>query len=298
MRKQRKGSWITVALLSVFISVAAILFIQTKIVGFEVIGTVLLFFLAVGLLLTIITEMNKAKFLKIFRKAIEEAYGGRINMLKTQSHFRPVQAGSLVQNVLKEMLERARFINSRVSVVFHDDLIIVDPDMTLNEAISKWQKQIQKRTEKRQRSFQARKMNKEYEREAEEQQRKFEEVLFGAPAMEISDEEAWKEWQENNQDPYGSAVIRFAENWARIMQVCMSNGESLEECAEEASHTADNEGITGFMYGCAVSVLVTSWKYGERLRRWHNLETQIGDEGYEANIDGGVLNPALLQLGR
>ena len=36
------------------------------------------------------------------------------------------------------------------------------------------------------------------------------------------------------------------------------------------------------------------WEHGEELRRWHNLDTQIHDEGEKANDEGSVLNPALL----
>jgi len=32
------------------------------------------------------------------------------------------------------------------------------------------------------------------------------------------------------------------------------------------------------------------------LRQWHNLKTQIKDEGEKANASGGVLNPALLTI--
>ncbi|MDA8315367.1 MAG: hypothetical protein M0010_09365 [Actinomycetota bacterium] len=46
--------------------------------------------------------------------------------------------------------------------------------------------------------------------------------------------------------------------------------------------------------GAAVSVLASCWVHGEELRRWHNLDTQIGTEGEKANASGGVLNPALL----
>ena len=50
------------------------------------------------------------------------------------------------------------------------------------------------------------------------------------------------------------------------------------------------------MYGAAVSTLVAVWEHGEALRRWHNLKTQIGNEGERANASGGVLNPALLTV--
>jgi deoxyribonuclease V len=49
--------------------------------------------------------------------------------------------------------------------------------------------------------------------------------------------------------------------------------------------------------GCAMSILSQVWVHGEQLRRWHNLKTQIRNEGEKANESGGVLNPALLSLG-
>jgi len=45
-----------------------------------------------------------------------------------------------------------------------------------------------------------------------------------------------------------------------------------------------------------VSILSKCWVYGETLRKWHNLEAQISDEGEKANRDGGVLNLAILNL--
>lgn len=51
------------------------------------------------------------------------------------------------------------------------------------------------------------------------------------------------------------------------------------------------------MYGAAVAVLSKVWLYGERLRRWHNLATQRGNEGEKANQeDGAVLNPAIITI--
>ena len=77
-------------------------------------------------------------------------------------------------------------------------------------------------------------------------------------------------------------------------------GQKLEDVAERLSHEVDNRpgfGITGFMYGCAVGMLSKAWIHGEELRRWHNLKTQIRDEGEKANESGGVLNPAVLCIG-
>ena len=51
------------------------------------------------------------------------------------------------------------------------------------------------------------------------------------------------------------------------------------------------------MYGWAVAQIARVWAHGEALRRWHNLDTQIGNEGERANASGGTLNPALLNVG-
>ncbi|MBU4347353.1 hypothetical protein KKF23_02240 [Patescibacteria group bacterium] len=114
--------------------------------------------------------------------------------------------------------------------------------------------------------------------------------------MTLRDEEGWKKTVTANTDGYGGGFISFAERWARLMEGRMANGDTLQACAEETSSLADNEGITGFMYGCAVSILSQVWIHGEELRRWHNLKTQIGNEGEKANARGGVLNPALLSV--
>lgn len=115
--------------------------------------------------------------------------------------------------------------------------------------------------------------------------------------MKIKDQEAWDKWVKNNQDPYGKGIIEYAERWADMMEATiLTSSETIADCAKRLSHEADTEGITGFMYGAAVTVLATTWEYGEELRRWHNLDTQLGDEGEKANESGGVLNPALINV--
>jgi hypothetical protein len=115
--------------------------------------------------------------------------------------------------------------------------------------------------------------------------------------MKISDQAAWQSWIDNNTDPYGKGVIDYAERWADLMEARLTQGQTITTMAASTSHEADTEGITGFMYGAAVSVLATSWEHGEELRRWHNLDVQIRDEGERANESGSVLNPALLNVG-
>ena len=121
--------------------------------------------------------------------------------------------------------------------------------------------------------------------------------LAHAPAMEFSNSAAWQSFEVANPDGYGRAVVEYAEQWARLMQLELASGRALEAIAEPTSRDADTDAITGFMYGCAVSMLAQCWIHGEQLRRWHNLKTQLHDEGARANASGGVLNPALLNLG-
>lgn len=115
--------------------------------------------------------------------------------------------------------------------------------------------------------------------------------------MQVNDQAVYDDWKSKNTDPYGAAGFRYLEAWANLMEARIAVGEKLQDIAEATSHEADTEGITGFMYGCAVSVLSKCWVHGEALRRWHNKKTQIGNEGDLANDNGGVLNPALLNIG-
>ena len=110
--------------------------------------------------------------------------------------------------------------------------------------------------------------------------------------MEFKDEEGKKSWNQmvevNSKDPYGNGVVKYARRWAKYMQKLIAEGKTVVEIAEKASHDCDIEGITGFMYGCAVNALAKCWKYGEELRKWHNK-----DYGYEGD---GVVNPAVLTV--
>ena len=137
----------------------------------------------------------------------------------------------------------------------------------------------------------------EYEAKAKIHRDTVEAKLANAPGIELADEAGWQKFKDNNKDGYGGAVVTYSERWTRLMQVEMASGKNLEDVADATSQEADLEGITGFMYGCAVSTLAACWKYGDQLRRQHNLKTQLGNEGEKANESGGVLNPALLSIG-
>ena len=120
--------------------------------------------------------------------------------------------------------------------------------------------------------------------------------------MKIKDEAGWANCVKINADDlYGAACVAYALAWADEMEACVKEGAcSVAEIAKNAAHAVDRRpgfGITGFMYGCAVSMLSKYWEHGEELRRWHNIDAQLGTEGEKANESGGVLNPALVSVG-
>ena len=115
--------------------------------------------------------------------------------------------------------------------------------------------------------------------------------------MELKNEKFWDRQVAINTDPYGKATVDYARSWAELMEARLAAGETLADFARATSREADTTGITGFMYGCAVSILAECWAHGEELRKWHNLDTQLGNEGEKANESGGTLNPAILNIG-
>lgn len=114
--------------------------------------------------------------------------------------------------------------------------------------------------------------------------------------MKVTNRKYWNNQRKINVDPYSKAVVDYAERWANLMEEQINSGKKLEDIAKETSHQTDINGITGFQYGCAVEMLASCWEHGEQLRRWHNLDVQMKDEGEKANESGGVLNPALMSI--
>lgn len=108
-------------------------------------------------------------------------------------------------------------------------------------------------------------------------------------------EQEYKDWYEKNKDAYGRACFTYAERWAELLEKEIANSDKevsdvFKKYAEEYSHKADTEGITGAMYGFAVQILSLEWEYGEELRKWHNKKYD-----YEGS---GVVNPAIITVGK
>ena len=128
---------------------------------------------------------------------------------------------------------------------------------------------------------------KEYDKKVKSERESYESLTKGVE-IKLSDVDGWNQWRDKNKDPYGKCCFDYAESWAKLMQVEIDKGKTVRDCAEETSHQLGFYGITGFMYGAAVSILSSCWLHGEELRKWHNKE--YNHEG------DGVVNPAILTL--
>src|SRR6185437_14201377 len=125
------------------------------------------------------------------------------------------------------------------------------------------------KTKKEVRDIESQRIAAEYAAKDKSEKQTFEDSVKGIE-MEFSDKKAWEEGLYKNSDPYGAACYEYAEGWAKLMQKEIALGKTVRECADETQKGLGFMGITGFMYGAAVSVLSKCWKYGEELRKWHN----------------------------
>lgn len=157
------------------------------------------------------------------------------------------------------------------------------------ECAEKYSPKVQKELDKRNAAKEKKRAAEEkiYKAKEEKERFEFEEKVKGIH-IELKDETGWNKSREANVDPYGKCCIDYAEAWAKLMQIEISKGKSVKDCAKQTSHQLGFFGITGFMYGAAVATLSHCWKYGEDLKKWHNKE--YNHEG------DGVVNPAILTI--
>jgi len=207
-------------------------------------------------------------------------------------------AGNFISEACKEAVAMAMNENCNVTFDFNGIELTATPSSNPAALAQSYSDESDRRLREYIASPEYKARQEEAERKERERKASVAAVLAGAPdRMTLRDAEGWKKACDANQDGYGGAVMTYAERWARMMEARMAKGERIADIADECSHLADEEGITGFMYGAAVSTLAAVWIHGEALRLWHNLKYQIRDEGKKANDNGGVLNPAMLSLG-
>lgn len=98
--------------------------------------------------------------------------------------------------------------------------------------------------------------------------------------MKVKDKDSFEKDKDSfSWDLYSMKIVEFAERWAYMMEVKISEGCKLEDIAGELFYDVDIDGVTSQMYDIAVVFLVKHWIYGEDLKNWHNKKYGYTGEG-------------------
>jgi hypothetical protein len=204
--------------------------------------------------------------------------------------FEPL-VGDTIQRSAERAVKIAKTEGKACHFSFNEIDLVVLPSAAAGDVVADYHRQL----DEHRAVYEASPEYKERVRQDEERARvraaKLADGLASAPAsMTVRNAEAWNTWKTKNVDPYGAACLTYAERWARLMEAAIAKGATVTACAKDLSHVADEEGITGFMYGAAVACLAECWTHGEELRVWHNAEYGVGKDS------AGVVNPAVLTV--
>lgn len=188
--------------------------------------------------------------------------------------YRPM-AGSTIDEAAREMVALANEFGETVEAKFNDLPVRAEPGSDPLAIAGAYRAEC----ERRHQAYLASDACKEARRRAEEAQRErkraLAEALVGAPAtITLRAPAVWQAAVDANPDAYGTAAIRYAEKWARIMEGRIARGLTVAKCAEDAAHVADDEGITGHMQGWAGALLARAWVHGEALSQWHDEDVK------------------------
>jgi hypothetical protein len=216
--------------------------------------------------------------------------------------------GDYLPNVAEEAKNIAQSDNCIVEFFFNEILVRVDKDSDLERLsevysdayVMNWSElgpeyeaydldtriELDYRRNKQEEEREARR--KAYEVEENNARQALDAKLKGVDVL-WGDIDVWnKSLEANAGSDYGLAALEYAKSWAKLMQLEIAKGKTVQECYQEVQSELDFMGITGFMYGCAVSVLSSAWNWGEELRRAHNRE--YGHDGE------GTVNPAVFSI--
>jgi hypothetical protein len=115
--------------------------------------------------------------------------------------------------------------------------------------------------------------------------------------MPITNETDWAKCVKNNEDPYGKCCVDVAREVMRLLDGRPGDFDTNKIICEADDKIATG-GITGFMAGAVASMVSGCHSRGDEFRRKWNIDNQIRDEGEKANASGGVLNPAVMLIGK
>lgn len=186
-------------------------------------------------------------------------------MTKEQTDFEYFKAyiGEDIRNACDRMVCATRDLGRKHMMDFNGEKLLCMKGTTVDELVGEYherclvQQKAYEQTEEYSESLRRKDEFRKQARKAKEE---------GILPFRLSDEMGWRETVENNQDGYGACGIRYAARWAHLMEQELSRGKTVSEVADKCSYEADLEGITGFLHGCARSILCQVWEHGQELR--------------------------------
>lgn len=182
-------------------------------------------------------------------------------------------AGENISEAAANMVKMAKNLAEPVTASFNDIALTANPSDDPSGIVRYYHTESERRHQEYLRSPERARAEEDARLRQEARDAECKAALATAPEhMTLRDADGWQKARAANTDPYGNAVMEYAERWARIMEGRIAAGAALAEIAQATSHIADNEGISGFMYGAAVSVLGHVWVHGEELRRWRETD--------------------------
>lgn len=191
--------------------------------------------------------------------------------------------GSHINNAAEQMIAKANETGANYSLKFNGTDLYAHPGDTVDAAVDDWDKRGREAHEAWKLSpegieYARKEAIRVAERDAEIARRRqyWIDNPLPDPPFQMSDPDGWAECVAANgedEHTYGGCGIVFAKRWACMMERDMAAGMTVSETAKLRQFEADVENqMTGFQWGCALSILCQVWKHGDDLRAWREAD--------------------------
>lgn len=187
--------------------------------------------------------------------------------------------GMHVNSAAAQMLEKANATGANYSLSFNGCDVLAHPGDTTEGIVADWDKRrdeahaIWKASPEGQEYYRQEAIRKA-ERAAEIERRR--EYWRNNPVepFALKDADGWAQCVAANSDGgYGEYALNYARQWACMMERDIAAGMTVAETATLRQHEADAEmQMSGFQWGCALSILTQVWEHGDELREWREAE--------------------------
>jgi hypothetical protein len=219
----------------------------------------------------------------------------RIALLKEATYIRPVpeSVGMSIRDLLQIMINTANAIPSRVYTTYQDQTLIVYPGQSVEGAYRTWKADPHLAYDF-QGIYREAKRLKAVRLIQEKKRRRLFRALKHAPAM-ARDEMVWHNIAKHLvKVPSDAATLRFAENWARLMQAQLAKGVSIKNSAEKMARVAYVE--PSCSRNAAFVILLSCWKYHRSLRNWRYGSSRSSSKKKADHFNGRIVNTVKMMV--